>query len=61
MFHAARELRARTKSVLDAAGIQPTGPDTIVVSAPPAIISNQQRGTSDDDPASRIAERQGGA
>jgi hypothetical protein len=33
----ARELRARVKSILDAAGVQPAGPDTIVISAPPAI------------------------
>jgi moderate conductance mechanosensitive channel len=36
-WEVARELRARVKAVLDAAGIQPAGPDTIVVSAPPAI------------------------
>jgi len=34
-WEVARELRARVKAALDAAGIQPTGPDTIVVSAPP--------------------------
>ena len=33
----ARELRARVKSTLDAAGVQPAGPDTIVISAPSAI------------------------
>jgi hypothetical protein len=33
----ARELRARVKSTLDGAGVQPAGPDTIVISAPPAI------------------------
>jgi hypothetical protein len=38
----ARELRARVKSTLDAAGVQPAGPDTIVISAPPAI-ANQAR------------------
>ena len=32
----ARELRARVKATLDAAGVQPAGPDTIVISAPPA-------------------------
>jgi hypothetical protein len=32
----ARELRARVKAALDAAGVQPAGPDTIVISAPPA-------------------------
>ncbi len=36
-WEVARELRARVKATLDAAGIQPAGPDTIVVSAPPAI------------------------
>jgi hypothetical protein len=35
-WEVARELRARVKATLDAAGIQPAGPDTIVVSAPPA-------------------------
>lgn len=35
-WEVARELRARVKAALDAAGVQP-GPDTIVVSAPPAI------------------------
>jgi hypothetical protein len=33
----ARELRARVKATLDAAGVQPAGPDTIVISAPPGI------------------------
>jgi small conductance mechanosensitive channel len=31
-----RELRARVKAALDAAGVQPAGPDTILISAPPA-------------------------
>jgi small conductance mechanosensitive channel len=31
----ARELRARVKAELDAAGIAPAGPDTIVITAPP--------------------------
>ena len=35
-WEVARELRARVKATLDAAGVRPTGPDTIVVSAPPA-------------------------
>jgi len=38
-WEVARELRARVKEALDAAGVQPAGPDTIVVSAPPAIAS----------------------
>ena len=33
----ARELRARVKATLDAAGVQAAGPDTIVISAPSAI------------------------
>jgi len=32
-WEVARELRARVKAALDAAGVQPAGPDTIVVSA----------------------------
>jgi len=36
-WEVARELRARVKATLDAAGVQPAGPDTIVVSAPPAM------------------------
>ena len=36
-WEVARELRARVKATLDAAGVQPAGPDTIVISAPPAI------------------------
>jgi len=35
----ARELRARVKATLDAAGVQPAGPDTIVISAPPEIAA----------------------
>ncbi len=38
-WEVARELRARVKAALDAAGVQPAGPDTIVVSAPPAIAA----------------------
>lgn len=41
-WEVARELRARVKAVLDAAGVQPVGPDTIVVSAPPAITAASQ-------------------
>ena len=36
-WEVARELRARVKATLDAAGVQPASPDTIVVTAPPAI------------------------
>jgi small-conductance mechanosensitive channel len=34
-WEVARELRARVKAALDAAGVAPTGPDTIVITAPP--------------------------
>jgi hypothetical protein len=43
----ARELRARVKMVLDAAGVAPAGPDTIVVT------------TSPDFPAKETAEEAG--
>jgi small conductance mechanosensitive channel len=33
-WEVARELRARVKAVLDAAGVAPAGPDTIVITAP---------------------------
>jgi small-conductance mechanosensitive channel len=33
-WEVARELRARVKAALDAAGVRPAGPDTIVVTAP---------------------------
>jgi hypothetical protein len=32
----------RVKATLDAAGIQPAGPDIVVVSAPPAITSTEK-------------------
>ncbi len=35
-WEVARELRARVKTVLDAAGVASAGPDTIVITAPPA-------------------------
>ncbi len=34
-WEVARELRARVKATLDAAGVAPVGPDTIVITAPP--------------------------
>ena len=46
-WEVARELRARIKSVLDAAGVAPAGPDTIVISAPPAITWTDERETSE--------------
>jgi small-conductance mechanosensitive channel len=35
-WEVARELRARVKAALDEAGVAPAGPDTIVITAPPA-------------------------
>ena len=49
-WEVARELRARVKAALDEAGVAPAGPDTIVITAPPAITSEDERGTSDDRP-----------
>jgi hypothetical protein len=62
----ARELRARVKAVLDAAGVPPAGPDTIVITAPsgqggeagagalPAAAEaravSELAGTQEDDP-----------
>jgi small conductance mechanosensitive channel len=45
-----RELRARVKATLDAASVQPAGPDTIMVTVPPAITSTAERGTSEEPP-----------
>jgi small conductance mechanosensitive channel len=42
-WEVARELRARVKAALDAAGVVPAGPDTIVITAPPG-------GEPPDDP-----------
>jgi small-conductance mechanosensitive channel len=47
-WEVARELRARVKAALDEAGVAPAGPDTIVITAPPAITSENERETSDD-------------
>jgi small conductance mechanosensitive channel len=55
-WEVARELRARVKAALDAAGVAPAGPDTIVITAPPAIPSGDERGTSEEQ-----ARREGGA
>jgi small-conductance mechanosensitive channel len=41
-WEVARELRARVKASLDAAGVQPAGPDTIVVSAPSALAAGPE-------------------
>jgi small conductance mechanosensitive channel len=57
----ARELRARVKAVLDAAGVPPAGPDTIVITAPSgqggdpgpgaeARTVTELAGTQEDDP-----------
>src|SRR5579859_2678458 len=48
-----RELRARVKAALDAAGVQPAGPDTILISAPsaPAIAPSAAPPESPEPPA----------
>jgi small conductance mechanosensitive channel len=58
-WEVARELRARVKAALDAAGVQPAGPDTILVTAPPAISAAAERGTSGGprEPKRRGADR----
>ena len=53
-WEVARELRARVKATLDAAGIQPAGPDTIVVSAPPAITPTRDRTPRPATPPERV-------
>ncbi len=39
-WEVARELRARVKAALDAAGVAPAGPDTIVITAPPGEVAS---------------------
>jgi len=51
-WEVARELRARVKATLDAAGVQPAGPDTIMVTVPPAI-SGAREGDTSEPPASQ--------
>ena len=48
-----RELRARVKAALDEAGVQPAGPDTILISAPsaPAIAPSAVPPESPGPPA----------
>ena len=41
-WEVARELRARVKAVLDAAGVVPVGPGTIVITAPPASLESSR-------------------
>jgi hypothetical protein len=43
----ARQLRARVNAVLDAAGVAQAGPDTIVITTPPAGLESLRQ----DDPA----------
>jgi len=59
-WEVARELRARVKAALDAAGVQPAGPDTIMVTVPPAIAEAKQEPVSvaviEADPAADPAD-----
>ena len=47
-WEVARELRARVKATLDAAGVAPAGPDTIVITAPPSPPSPAEASGADD-------------
>jgi moderate conductance mechanosensitive channel len=54
-WEVARELRARVKSALDLAGVEPAGPDTIIITAPeggqavpPAGLEGGQAAPSED-------------
>ena len=50
-WEVARELRARVKAVLDEAGVAPTGPDTIVITASPSeSAASPLPPASGDDP-----------
>ncbi len=52
-----RELRARVKAALDEAGVQPAGPDTILISAPPApAIAPSVPGPVPSQPPSEVEE-----
>ena len=50
-WEVARELRARVKAALDAAGVAPAGPDTIVITAPPSQSSAPSQPESGGAPA----------
>src|SRR5579859_4817196 len=59
-WEVARELRARVKATLDAAGVAPAGPDTIVITAPatpaaPASPPAALEGSGADDPGGPVS------
>ena len=60
-WEVARELRARVKATLDAAGVAPAGPDTIVITAPPGGAGSPVGGAAAELPAAadRVAEASG--
>jgi small-conductance mechanosensitive channel len=47
-WEVARELRARVKAVLDAAGVAPVGPDTIVVTSPADQAAQSDTASAED-------------
>jgi small-conductance mechanosensitive channel len=57
-WEVARELRARVKSVLDAAGVAPAGPDTIVITAPENAVKPSATITATAEEAPVDAEPQ---
>ncbi|MGH3150895.1 MAG: hypothetical protein ACRDOB_09205, partial [Streptosporangiaceae bacterium] len=63
-WEVARELRARVKAALDAAGVAPAGPDTIVITAPSGSASAGQEaaeGSADAADPAGVADPAGAA
>ena len=56
-WEVARELRARVKSVLDVAGVEPAGPDTIIITAPESAgpETTAQEGGGQAAPVAEVA------
>ena len=57
----ARELRARVKAVLDAAGVAPAGPDTIVITSAVDQASSADGPSAEDTALSAAGAREDGA
>ena len=57
-WEVARELRALVKAVLDAAGVAPAGPDTILITAPPEQSAAAQPASTATGPG--LAKDEGG-
>jgi small-conductance mechanosensitive channel len=59
-WEVARELRARVKAALDAAGVAPAGPDTIVITAPSGQPSGERTAAVVQAPAELAADGEEG-